>query len=227
MLLEKGNIEQPTGNLILYCDVIGENPLDLDSKIIASNVFVSFLNHDNNLPAITFPPVPFKNGDEFERFLTMQKSFDLMRLQDFQFPPDAEKAQEYVNQRLQEVNDLVKQYVEHCASYLKAYVEKVPLKPSEKSDVIDQLNYLEKLSNRLRKNFDESLFSNLTDFWRNFVDRNPQYPLHNLLQHIQGQGPSADKLVNLFFAQSRAIYYEQYEEADQLQSEISRLTDQG
>jgi hypothetical protein len=63
-MLEKGNIENPTGNLILYARVVGENPFEPDHEYIASNVVVSFLRINNSLPVVTFPPVSFKTLEE-------------------------------------------------------------------------------------------------------------------------------------------------------------------
>jgi len=117
MKLEKGDIKRPTGNLIVYGDVIGENPFQDGAKIIAANVFVSYLNHGDSLPVVSFPPVPIVTKRLLMKIIN-QGNYDLFKMDNFESPEDPGLANKYIKGKLREFNDIVSKYVEKCSVYL-------------------------------------------------------------------------------------------------------------
>ena len=226
MKFVKGNKNQPSGNLLIFCHVIGQNPIAQDARIIAANIFVSFLTKDDNLPAITFPPVAFKDEVEFNAFASRHPEYDVVQIDTFQFPPDPEKAQEYVNERLQKVNDLVKEYVEFCGAFLLN--QPVEAEPEELTDVLEKIRYIEQVAEEAidepEKLQEKNRYETFLKFFDLFVKVHPQYPIHNRVNYMHRKDDESRKLVSLFIQQSKAIYFEDYEEAKNLQNEIADLS---
>lgn len=119
MMLERGNKDKPTGNLIIYTHVRGENPFKAGSKILASNVYISFVTTSDALPVVTFPPVPYRDKRSFLSFLRKHPGFDLIRMDDFVFPDDPGEGDDYMKSRIDDFNQLVNQYVELCTNFLQ------------------------------------------------------------------------------------------------------------
>lgn len=108
----RGDIEKPAGNLIAYCRVIGKNPLQVEGDFLAIHVVVSTLSaSQNSFPVVVFPPVAFETEQDLADALSSRPGCDILRLDDFQIP-DGVAEQQYVNERLEDFNGLVRKYVE-------------------------------------------------------------------------------------------------------------------
>ena len=228
MNFDVGDKSNPTGNLIIYCEVVGQNPVKADCKIISSNIFVSFLNIGENLPAITFPPVAYETFAGFKTHLKVIEKYDLIKIPLFQFPDHADKAQKYINQRLQEVNEIVKDYVYICAKFAKSFFKNLTEEPDEDSTDLEKLDYLEKMTLNYLADSSSSLndekYIDFGSLFNSFIGNKPQYPLHSLMNFVQLADSRVPKLVSLLFRQSKAIYHENYEEAKTLQPAIEELS---
>ncbi|MCB1179253.1 MAG: hypothetical protein KDK36_16855, partial [Leptospiraceae bacterium] len=116
-MLEKGSTSNPTGNLLVYCHVIGENPFQHGSEVIASNVVVSFLKINENLPVVTFPPVSYDTMDELQEVIYQNSEiYDIAKLPDFRMPSDKDEGNKYLQERMEQYNQFVMKYVELCKS---------------------------------------------------------------------------------------------------------------
>lgn len=108
----RGLQQQPSGNLIAYCRVIGKNPLQVDGDFIAIHVVVSTLSAaQSSFPVVVFPPVAYETAQELADALSARKHCDIIRLEDFQIP-QSKSDQDYINERLEDFNGIVRQYVE-------------------------------------------------------------------------------------------------------------------
>jgi hypothetical protein len=249
MKFEIGDSRKPRGNLIIYCNVVGDNPIEIDCKIIAANVFVSYLTQNDTLPVVTFPPVPVKDKFTLINKYKGFQGFDLCRLDDFIFPENQEKTQEYIKKRLQDFHQIINDYVELCSQFLiridkrfeKLRNKELPLDSAkkvktDKSDisvtwnVLDGIRYFETMTYNFRKSMDKGMspwnqqkYQVFTQDWQNFVRENPQYDDQNLMKFIKIPGQTASEILNLYFEKFKAIYFENYEEANEIKVKIDRL----
>ena len=224
----KGDSQAPTGNLIAFCKVIGKNPFESDGSITAIHVVVSNISaRENSFPVVVFPPVSLKNEPELSRVISFQGKCDVIRLDDFQIPSDSQE-QEYMNDRLEQFNDLVRDYVD----LYQRYHEKIAPKLSEEMKLLTgpaegekrvsspsggEQATLEKLQELLKTGAGPGDFSPVI---RHIEKNYPQYDIQNFEKSIhQDQTEIASLYIKKFFA----IHEERYEAAALFQARIMQM----
>lgn len=221
-MLEKGNIDNPTGNLILYAKVIGENPFEPEHEYIASNVVVSFLKINNSLPVVTFPPVPFRTLEDLHKAIQVNAdAYDIARLPDFILPTEKEKVSKYLQERMDNFNAFIARYVEHCKqkeSFSHKYFE------SDFNSYFRELletSVMYKNSSGLTKEIAKSRVDNLVS---EISVKFPSLDIENYKNAIfKYSGHLWDELATLYLKKFQAIYQENYEIASQLKKRIQEL----
>ncbi|MCB1170770.1 MAG: hypothetical protein KDK25_10565 [Leptospiraceae bacterium] len=225
----KGDPKAPTGNMIAFCQVIGKNPLETEGTIIAIHVVVSNISaRENSFPVVVFPPVSLKSESELSRVIAFQDRCDVVRLEDFQIPSE-DQEQEYMNDRLEQFNDLVRDYVDLYQRYHEKLSPglKEDLKlltgpsatPSEgKSESVDgEEATLKKLQDLLKTGAGPGDFSPVI---RHIEKNFPQYDIQNFEKSIhQDQTEIASLYIKKFFA----IHEERYEAAALFQARIVQM----
>ncbi|MBI39679.1 MAG: hypothetical protein CMF59_08770 [Leptospiraceae bacterium] len=224
----KGDSQAPTGNLIAFCQVIGKNPFETDGAIIAIHVVVSNISaRENSFPVVVFPPVSLKNEQELSRVISFQGKCDVVRLEDFKIPSEQQE-QEYMNDRLEQFNDLVRDYVD----LYQRYHEKIAPKLSEEIKLLTgptstrseeaqptegEQATLEKLQELLKTGAGPVDF---TPVIRHIEKNFPQYDIQNFEKNIhQDQTEIASLYIKKFFA----IHEERYEAAALFQARIMQM----
>ena len=235
----RGNPESPTGNLIAYCNVHGDNPVEPEARYIACNVVVSFLGaEDRSFPVVIFPPVGVRDRSELKELLTRRKYYDIIRIEDYRLPPGHDENQ-YVKERLDAFNETVMEYVELCKDNIDARKEdrllEMELDPGNSlSDEERTLNRLEATiqassvntegstegSSARTMELPRSTSTELTEILRYIRKTYPRYDVHNLERSLK---LSNQRLNQLYLKKFRAIFHEKYEEAATLQHEIKNL----
>ncbi|MCZ8238537.1 MAG: hypothetical protein O9346_08165 [Leptospiraceae bacterium] len=224
MIFEKGTKQNPTGNLILYCNVIGENPVQPGGRIIASNVVVSFLKLGDNFPVVTFPPVALPSLDELKKLIDVNlEAYDIARLPDFELPENKEEANRYIQDQMERFNQVVMRYVEFCKTK-----EKKPHNDIDK-DIQGVEGYLEALANlsmEFRKSTGlarEATQLKVDRIVHKFSSNHPQYDLDNFKKALDFPGNQGDELVGLYLKKFNAISLENYEVASNLKRKIVEI----
>lgn len=224
MIFEKGTKQNPTGNLILYCNVIGENPVQPGGRIIASNVVVSFLKLGDNFPVVTFPPVALPSLDELKKLIDVNlEAYDIARLPDFELPENKEEANRYIQDQMERFNQVVMRYVELCKTK-----EKKPHNDIDK-DIQGVEGYLEALANlsmEFRKSTGlarEATQLKVDRIVHKFSSNHPQYDLDNFKKALDFPGNQGDELVGLYLKKFNAISLENYEVASNLKRKIVEI----
>ncbi|BDA79479.1 hypothetical protein LPTSP3_g24090 [Leptospira kobayashii] len=221
MNFERGSKPNPTGNLIAYCHVFGENPIAPGGKIIASNVVVSFLKIGDNYPVVTFPPVALSSKEELLKILTENiHLYDVVQLPDFQMPDDKDQSNQYIQERMEQFNSMVMRYVEYC----KAKEKKQATGENEKLEGFSQpLETLANLSLEFRsssgiaKEATRLKMDRIVDY---FLNHHPQLDIDNFQKALAFPGKLGDELVSLYIQKFNAIQIENYEGASDLRRRI-------
>lgn len=221
-MLEKGSKDNPTGNLILYCYVIGENPFQPGCEIIASNVVVSFLKVNDNFPVVTFPPISFNSYEDLKKLLSLHEDiYDIAKLPDFRMPADKESGNQYVQDRIEQYNSFVMKYVEFCKNKEKNTVSEAIL-----NGVNDYLEALKKLSLQFRTSTGMSrdvVQERVDKLINNFANLYPEFDLQNYKNALFFPGEKGEELTNLYLKKYQAINEEKYEAASLLTKRIKDL----
>jgi hypothetical protein len=222
-MLEKGSTSNPTGNLILYCKVIGENPFQSGCDIIASNVVVSFLKVNESLPVVTFPPVSYPVLEDLQKALAKNiDTYDIAKLPDFIMPEDTERGNKYLQERMEQYNNFVLRYVEFCKNK-----DKGEINYSKGDDLNQSLNILMEASIDYRNSKDlakEIAKDKIEKLIQEISNKNPEFDLENYKNAIYTfNGPIGEELASLYVKKLKTIRFEEYEEASLLKRKILDL----
>lgn len=224
MNFERGSKSSPSGNLIAYCHVQGENPIAPGGKLIASNVVVSFLKLGDNYPVVTFPPIALSSKEELLSILTHTiHLYDVVQLPEFRMPTDKEEANAYIQERMEQFNAMVMRYVEFCKAKEKKQKSDVPDK-NESSD--ESLETLANLSMEFRSSSGiarEATRLRMDRFVSTFESSHPQFDVHNFKKALLYPGQAGDELVGLYIQKFDAIRLENYENASDLRRKIQAI----
>jgi hypothetical protein len=219
-MLEKGSTAYPTGNLIVYSKVIGENPFHAGYEIIASHIVVSFLKINENMPVVTFPPISFPSLIELQEAISKNMEFyDIAKLPDFIMPEDTEAGNRYLKERMEQYNNFVLRYVELCKNK-----EKNMTKLNQTVDENNNFTYLLEESLNYRSSTGLSKEISKQKFEKIIQDISIKYPtldLENYKNVIYSfPGSKGDELASLYLKKFNAIQREDYEKASQLKQKI-------
>ncbi|MEM7184299.1 MAG: UvrB/UvrC motif-containing protein [Spirochaetota bacterium] len=222
MLLEKGSESNPTGNLILYCFVNGENPFQPGCKIIASNVVVSYLKINENYPVVTFPPVSYKTLEDLKQIiLESGEIHDVARLPDFEMPPGKEPGNRYIQERMEQYNGFVMKYVELCKNQKREAGTDI-----QGESIPSYIDALTKLSLQYRSAKGlarEAAKMKVEKLITQFSGSYPQFDLDNYKNAIMYPGQKGDELASLYIQKFNAISNENYETASVLKKQIEAI----
>ncbi|TGN17659.1 hypothetical protein [Leptospira idonii] len=221
MNFERGSKPNPTGNLIAYCHVFGENPIAPGGKIIASNVVVSFLKIGDNYPVVTFPPVALSSKDELLKILSDNiQLYDVVQLPDFQMPEEKDQANQYIQERMEQFNSMVMRYVEFCKSKEKKMSTVVDDKIEGIAQPLETLANLSlefRNSSGIAKEATRLKMDRIVDYFQN---HHPQLDIDNFRKALVFPGKLGDELVSLYIQKFNAIQIENYEDASDLRRRI-------
>ncbi len=219
MILRRGELNNLTGNAIVYWEVIGENNIAPGFKVFAINFTVSSLPLDNKLLTATFPPIPFKDLNELTHKLT-NVYCDIIYGGELNFPVDQETFSQFYKNEFAKFNKIIEEYVE-------IYKEKFNFTITQLSEK-EKLKLLKDLTDRIRIDIREGgkskkLFTNRINQLMNNLRNDEKYEVNRLKDVLFLPGDVADQLVNLYTSKFLAIHDENYEIAIHLKQEITKL----
>ncbi|MDF3821898.1 hypothetical protein P3G55_18485 [Leptospira sp. 96542] len=223
MNFERGSKPNPTGNLIAYCHVFGENPIAPGGKIIASNVVVSFLKIGDNYPVVTFPPVALSSKEELMKILSENINlYDVVQLPDFQMPENKENANQYIQERMEQFNAMVMRYVEFCKAKEKknhTTAENID-QSSQPLEALASLSLEFRNTSGIAREATRLKMDRIVDY---FHDNHPNLDIDNFKKALTVPGKLGDELISLYIQKFNAIQIENYETASDLRKRILEI----
>ncbi|MCB1172008.1 MAG: hypothetical protein KDK39_00510 [Leptospiraceae bacterium] len=220
----RGNPQNPSGNLIAWCKVIGVNPIESDARFIACNIVVSLLDaREQNFPVVVFPPIAVGNRYELKNIFSTRREYDIVRIDDYEQPGSIPESK-YIEDRLEDLNRQVVEYVELCR---EAFENREPwarmdvargVRSSEvPQNISDEEHTLIKLERSLADNPKPLFVHELPRILQYMQTRYPQYDAGNMLKVIE---KNDGDLARLYLLKFKAIFNEEYEQAARLHSQI-------
>jgi hypothetical protein len=221
----RGNPDDPSGSLLFYCRVKGQNPFSPDAKMLVCHVVVSYLGiRSNNFPVVVFPPSALPSEQDFFELLALDESSDVVRLEDYEIP-EGKPEQEYMNERLERFNDRVYEYVEIYRKRLDRRLKKsskqpaLPLFPDQPLLIapppLDESTALDTIERVIKHDFSDPESLQIAI---NFLhETHPELDLANLASAVGARDP---RLSALYLDKFRAILSEKYEDAARIQVQI-------
>lgn len=221
MELVKGDSNNLMGNAVVYWDVEGVNAIAPNSKIIASNFIISALPLEDKLFTATFPPVTFKDYDEFMSKL-INVNCDIIYAGKVRFPAKEKDFKNFIKKETVKLNKIIEEYTEK-------YKVKFDFNPDKLSEK-EKIYLLEDLSKEIRNAVKKGKYINgntdskpskILKLVRNIKKDYTKYDVDNFINILYLQGEEIDDLAKLYTKKFLAIYYEDYENAKSLAEEIS------
>jgi ribosomal protein S17E len=221
MELVKGDSENLMGNAVVYWDVEGKNAFAPDSKIIGTNFVISALPLEDKLFTATFPPITFKNYEEFISRL-INVNCDIIYAGKVRFPPKEKDFKNFIKKETLKFNKIIEEYTEK-------YKVKFDFNPSKLSEK-EKIYLLENLSKKIRNAVKDGKYINgntdskpskLLKLIRNIKKDYTKYDVDNFINILYLPGDEIDNLTELYTKKFLAIYYEDYENAKSIAEEIS------
>jgi len=222
MKIEYGDINNPTGNAIIFWRIKGDNKFFKDSKILASNFVISVLQLKNETLVVNFPPVLMESYEHLYK-IAEANNIDLIRGDDIIIPSDTTNFNTFYKKQISKYNSIIQEY-------LLAYKEKNNPTEKEKSlpqlinlagETMESVRKLVKIKGKsdtiqVKIKMLEGIQENLNREMRGF-------DLTNIIHIIDNPDTMIDRLVDLYKKKFLAIFLENYEQADILKQEITKI----
>jgi len=220
--MEKGNINNPTGNAIIYWKIKGNNKLFKGTEIIASNFIISPLLYNSETLMINLPPVLIENYDKLLK-IAERNNIDLIKGDDIIIPDNPLDFTSFYKKHIKKYNTIIQEY-------LIAYKEKNILDSNNMTlpQLINTAGELMESVRNLVKNKDKGDLINrklekLKDIEEYLNKEMKGFDLNRIIHIIKNPDVAIDKLVDLYKRKFLAIFLEDYEEAYILKKEINKI----
>ncbi len=218
--LLQGNIDNLTGNCVVFWKINGDNVFSPGSKIIAANFTISALPLDDKLLTATFPPIAFEDEDTlFEK--TSNISCDIVEAGNMEFPKKESEFRRFYKKQFYKYNKIIQEYSEK-------FKDKFEFKPEMFTEK-QSLYTLRKTLRKLRKTVAETAEIEVTS--KNYkvkklidnIKKYDKYDVQNIYKIMYQPGKIIDELTELYVSKYLSIYEEDYEKADELTQKILEL----
>ncbi len=220
--MENGDIENPTGNAVIYWRIKGNNKMFKNSEIIASNFVISPLQFKNETLMVNFPPVLIESYAKLMAIVETN-NIDLIKGGELFIDDNIQNFSKFYKKHIEKYNGIIQQY-------LIAYKEKnekhavtmsLPKLINQAGELMETVRRLVK--NEERKGEISGKISELREIQQHLNSEMKGFDLNNIIHVIDKPDMTVDRLVNLYKQKFLAIFLEDYEKADSLKREIIKL----
>jgi hypothetical protein len=222
MIIEKGDISNPSGNAIIYWRIRGNTALFNNAEIIASNFVISPLHFKNEILMVNFPPVIIES---YEKLLEIAENngIDLIKGEDIYIPDDMVDFSSFYKSQIEKYNGLIQEY-------LIAYREKnqggvatlsLPQLLNQAGELMENVRALVK--SKAKRGLIEKKIARLREIQKYLNREMRGFDLAGVIRILDKPDPAVDRLVDLYRQKWFAIFLENYEKAEELKREIVKL----
>jgi len=221
----RGDQHAPTGVLVAFAEVRGQNPLDPDGKFIAVHVSVSALSaHISHYPVVVFPPSSFRSRHDLDQVVEFIGNVDLIELEPFDDSTGASE-DEYLQSRMDDFNRIVQEYVDLFQKRYSVMAKEAGIDLTSYSSIteilgdgedmpLDLRSSLNELENLLEKKATIDQYRSVIGYIRS---HHPELDVWNFEQLVRS---SKLEVAALYVKKFKAIAEERYEAAAFYQNRI-------
>jgi hypothetical protein len=216
----QGNIENLTGNCVVFWHIEGDNVFSPGHQIVAANFTISALPLEDKLLTATFPPIAFKDFDDLTEKLA-NIACDIIDGGTVSFPKKDFEFKRFYKQQFSKYNKIIQTYSEK-------YKDKFDFKPDiygEKESLYMLRKMLRKTRNMLSGELDPDTPKNfrIKKLIDNIQNKYTKYDVENIYRLVYVPGEEVDKLTELYINKYISIFEEDYEKANEYNREIQNL----
>jgi len=222
MVIENGDIKNPTGNAIIYWRIRGNNKLVGKSEIIASNIVISPLQYNNETLMVNFPPVLIENYEQLLKIAEIN-NIDLIPGGSIYVPEDITDFNNFYKKQIEKYNGIIQEYLLAYKekNSLTSKVENLPHLINSAGEIMKSVRELVKKSEKRERIKNE--IEKLRDIQESLDKEMKGFDLNRLIYYIDRPDTKVDRLVDLYWRKFLAIFLEDYEKANSLKKEIMEL----
>jgi hypothetical protein len=110
MIIEHGDLKNPTGNAVIFWHLKGNNKILKKAGIIASNFVVSPLQSNEETLMVNFPPVLIDSHEKLIRIAEMN-NIDLIRGGEIFVPEDITDFTNFYKKQIEKYNGIIREYL--------------------------------------------------------------------------------------------------------------------
>src|SRR3989304_5163064 len=103
MIIERGDIKNPTGNAVIFWRIKGNSKLLKKAEIVASNFVVSPLQSNEETLMVNFPPVLIDNHDKLLK-IAEANNIDLIRGGEIYVPEEITDFSSFYKKQIEKYN---------------------------------------------------------------------------------------------------------------------------
>ncbi len=222
MIIERGDINKPSGNAIIYWRIRGNTDLLNNAEIMAANFVISSLHFKNELLMVNFPPVIIES---YEKLIEIAETngIDLIKGEDLYIPEGIDDFTTFYKNQIKKYNGILQEY-------LIAYREKnlggvatlsIPQLIGQAGELMENVRDL--VRGRAKRGVIARKIARLREVQRYLNRAMKGFDLAGIIRIIDRPDPAVDRLVDLYKQKWLAIFLENYERAEELKKEIMKL----
>ncbi len=222
MIMEQGDINNPTGNAIIFWIIKGNNRILKDAEIIASNFIISPLKINNETLMVNFPPILLKNREKLNNVIE-KDNIDLINGGEIFVPDDITDFIDFYKKQIEKYNGMIQEYL---LAYKrkkigKTSVQSLPQLINLAGETMENVRRLVK--NKGKKELIEIKIGKLLEIQDHLNDEMKGFDMNKIIHYIERQDIEVDSLVDLYKRKFIAIFLEDYERADDLNKKIIKI----
>jgi hypothetical protein len=230
MIIERGDIKNPTGNAVIFWRIKGNSKLLKKAEIIASNFVVSPLQSNEETLMVNFPPVLVDNHEKLLK-IAEANNLDLIRGGEIFVPEEITDFSSFYKKQIEKYNGIIREYLvafkEKNSTAQETTVEdrqgssNLPRLFSQAAEILTDLR--RKMKGGVGVDRLRDKIARLRDI-QNAINREMVgSDLDRLLEYIEKPEEVVDTLIELYCRKLFALFLEDYETADALKREIRAL----
>lgn len=226
--LEIGSLHNLKGNAVIYWNV-NQNSFNEESDeesihILAVNFVISIFPLDDNLVTATFPPVGFKDREEFMLYIRHSQC-DLIFAGELSLNKDADYQRNLPDEQYYILNRILNSYLEFYRENMDGLILSMSLK--EQLYLLKKLiiNFRAALNNKENKEKRVQIpvnFNRIRKLIINLKQHFSPFDVENFQELITIPGKQINKTVELYLEKFISIHYEDYEKASTLTQQIEK-----
>ena len=230
MIIEHGDIKNPTGNAVIFWRIKGNSRLLKKAEVVASNFVVSPLQSNEETLMVNFPPVLIDNHEKLLK-IAEANNIDLIRGGEIYVPEEITDFSSFYKKQIEKYNGIIREYLvafkEKNSTVQEKTVEEVKIStnlPRLFAQAAETLTDLRrKVKGRAGGEGLREKMVRLKDINEAIKNEMVGSDLDRLIAYIRKPDEVVDTLVELYCRKLFALFLEDYETADALKHEIHSL----
>ncbi len=214
---EQGDEQSPQGRAFIYWEIATIEDKQETTRFVVANFIVSPIPFEGKSVVATFPPILYNDKSEFTA-LALKGNLDLIKVGVIKISDEFFNFQDFFKKQMKIFNNLIKDYSRYYQIFLQEDKDFNDLNEKESINLISQL------SNKIIETKDQKVTSKILLEIRKIGNQINQphikYDIEDFLFILDKKEKHLEEIAKLYIEKFKAIYYEEYEDAEKFKQDI-------